>query len=405
MSFQHEIPSMSFPKNAYSVLSLFCGAGGLDLGFEAEGFRLLEAIDINHWCVKTIQKNRPNWKVNVGDVRSYQPQFQENPDVLLAGVPCQGFSLGGNRQEDDQRNLLYKDVIRIANICHPRVVLIENVLNLRTMKTPDTNRLFTEQIVGELQEIGYQVFYDIFKVCHYGVPQTRRRFVFIGFREKPPIGYFLPQREKITTIREFLYDLAQDNLTDLPNHNPKWGFKSSVHIETGEPFNLDEEVVPVRLSRTASDGNPVRSFDAPFPAIDTATIWGWAQGNVIAARYPKDRVNGKFVRNSKTNVTLWRVKASRIRSFTHREYARLQTFPDNWVFVGENKRDIHLQIGNAVPVHFAKHLARNIRNSLECLDQGSPFYDENDANNCADKSLHCGSKNVDISRFVQLSLF
>jgi DNA (cytosine-5)-methyltransferase 1 len=185
MSFKHEIYPMSSEKNSYSVLSLFCGAGGLDLGFEAEGFRILEAIDINQWCVKTIQNNRPNWKVSLGDVRSYCPQLKENPDVLLAGVPCQGFSLGGNRQEDDQRNLLYKDVIRIASICQPRVVLIENVLNLRTMKAPDTKRLFPEQIVGELQQIGYQVFYDIFKVCHYGVPQTRRRFVFIGFREKP----------------------------------------------------------------------------------------------------------------------------------------------------------------------------------------------------------------------------
>ncbi|GAB4208648.1 MAG: hypothetical protein Fur006_67670 [Coleofasciculaceae cyanobacterium] len=273
------------------------------------------------------------------------------------------------------------------------------------MKTPDTKCLFTEQIVEELQQIGYQVFYDIFKVCHYGVPQTRRRFVFIGFREKPPIGYCLPKSEKITTIRESLYDLAQGNLTDLPNHNPKWGFKSSVHIETGEPFNLNEEIVPVRLSRTASDGNPVRSFDTPFPAIDTATIWGWAQGNVIAARYSKDRLNEKFVRNLKTNVTLWRVKASRIRPFTHREYARLQTFPDNWVFIGGNKRDIHLQIGNAVPVNFAEYLARNIGNSLECLDQGSPFFDRNDANNFTEQSLQSSSKDVDIPRFVQLSLF
>jgi DNA (cytosine-5)-methyltransferase 1 len=96
------------PKN-YSVVSLFSGAGGLDLGFEAAGFRLLEAIDINAWCVQTLKKNRPNWKVILGDVRNYDPQ--EKPDVLLAGVPCQGFSLGGRRQENDLRNLLYKEVI------------------------------------------------------------------------------------------------------------------------------------------------------------------------------------------------------------------------------------------------------------------------------------------------------
>ena len=223
MSSKPEVFKMSLSRNSYSVLSLFSGAGGMDLGFESEGFRLLEAIDINPWCVKTLQQNRPQWKVILGDVCSYHPQLTQTPDVLVAGVPCQGFSLGGNRQEHDRRNLLYKEVIGIANLCQPRVVVIENVLNLRTMRAPDTKRLFTEQIVSELQQIGYKVFYDIFKVCHYGVPQTRRRFVFIGFRENPPLGYFLPMPEPVTTIREFLYDLAQGGVTNLPHHNPEWG--------------------------------------------------------------------------------------------------------------------------------------------------------------------------------------
>lgn len=375
----------------YTILSLFSGAGGLDLGFEAEGFKLLEAIDINPWCVKTIHKNRPDWKVILGDVCTYHPKLIKSPDVLLAGVPCQGFSLGGNRQSHDKRNLLYKEVIRIAEICRPRVIVIENVLNLRTMLAPHTQIPYTEQIAAELRKIGYQVFYDIFKVCYYGVPQTRRRFVFIAFKKAAPSNYLLPQPTTITTIRDFLYDLAQNPTINLPNHNPTWGFKSVVHIETKEIFNSYEEVLPVRLSRTASDGHPVRSFDAPFPAIDTATVWGWAQGNITAKRYPKDRTQEKFVRNSETNLTLWRISASRIRAFTHREYARLQTFPDEWVFVGGNKRDIHLQIGNAVPVRFAQHLAKNIKKALNCLDQDLPFSPP--------------PSQPSVSEYVQLSLF
>ncbi len=383
----------------YTVLSLFSGAGGLDLGFEAQGFELLEAIDINPWCVQTLQKNRPEWKVILRDIRSYSPKTAAQPDVLIAGVPCQGFSLGGNRQENDCRNLLYKEVLRIAKICQPRVILIENVLNLRTIRAPDTKRLFTDEIAGDLQQMGYKAFYDIFKMCYYGVPPTRRRFIFIAFRETPPLGYFLPQPGTLTTIREFLYELAQGNETNLPNHNPVWGFKSKVHVETGEPFNLNEDVVPVRLSRTASDGNPIRSFDAPFPAIDTATIWGWAQGNVVADRYSKDRKNGQFVRNPQSTVTLWRVEASRIRAFTHREYARLQTFPDDWVFAGGNKRDIHEQIGNAVPVRFAEYLAENIRMALECLDGGLTFWD------FSDRSTRSTNRQDAAPEFIQLSLF
>lgn len=391
------LPSVA-SNPGYSVLSLFSGAGGLDLGFEAEGFQLREAIDINPWCVKTLRENRPQWKIILDDVRSYSPQLKEAPDVLLAGVPCQGFSLGGNRQEADRRNLLYKEVIRIATLCQPRVVLIENVLNLRTMRSPETNLPFAEQIVKELNQIGYRVFSDVLKVCHYSVPQTRRRFIFIGFRDNPPGDYHLPQPGAIATIREFLCDLAGESSIHLPNHNPQWGFNSKVHVETGNPVNIEEEVLPVRLSRTASDGHPIRSFDAPFPAVDTATIWGWAQGNVVARRYPKNKMQGHSVRNSNPNVLLWRIEASRIRAFTHREYARLQTFPDDWVFCGRNKRDIQQQIGNAVPMNFARVLAQNVKQALTSMDERECFSAEKKKRSpetCTQKS----------PEFVQLSLF
>jgi DNA (cytosine-5)-methyltransferase 1 len=181
----------------------------------------------------------------------------------------------------------------------------------------------------------------------------------------------------MTTIRPFLHDLAQAAVApDLPNHAPAWGFVSAVHSETGESFPEDAEVVPVRFSRTASDGHPVRSFDEPFPAVDTATVWGWAQGNVQAARHAKDRQSEKFIRNPDAKVTLWRVQASRLRTFTHREYARLQTFPDHWVFLGQNRRDVQMQIGNAVPVEFSRRIARNVRQALEASDQRRRFEDQ-----------------------------
>ena len=134
------------------------------------------------------------------------------------------------------------------------------------------------------------------------------------------------------------------------------------------------------FSRTASDGNPVRSFDRPFPAVDTATVWGWAQGNVQAVRVKKDRGKGaKFVRNRDAKVKLWRISASRLRSMTHREMARLQTFPDDWGFEGESLRDVQIQVGNAVPVRFAKRLGENVHRALDCLASGNDFYDESAA--------------------------
>ncbi len=363
----------------YSFYGLCSGAGGLDLGFELSGFRHLGSMDIEPYAIQTLRRNRPEWHVDEADLLEYELERRGHVDVLLAGVPCQGFSLGGNRDNSDPRNQLYTHVVRLAAVNRPRVVIIENVLNLRTMRCPHTGLPFAQQISSELESIGYDVFFDIFKMSFHGVPQTRRRFVFIAFEGGAPPGYHLPVPEgRETPIRDFLFDLGNDldGPPEIPNHDPAWGFKSAVHKELGGAIDRNTIAMPVRFSRTASDGNPVRSFDEPFPAIDTATVWGWAQGNIDAKRVAKDRKNGKHIRNPEATVKLWRLTASRLRSFTHREYARLQTFPDTWQFVGGNKRDVHKQIGNAVPVEFAKKLASNVNLALKCLDANSPYPDQ-----------------------------
>lgn len=161
-------------KCDYTFLGLFSGAGGLDLGFDKAGFVHTQSSDILPYAVDTIKKNRPDWDVLNCDVRDYTPDFRKGLDVLLAGFPCQGFSLGGNRNENDEHNQLYKQVVRIANIMQPRIVVMENVLNLRTMLHPMTRKPFAMQ-TEEMAEIGYTTKIQFFRVSHYGVPQTRRR--------------------------------------------------------------------------------------------------------------------------------------------------------------------------------------------------------------------------------------
>lgn len=360
-------------KTQYTFLSLFSGAGGLDLGFEKAGFLHTQSSDILPYAVATMRNNRPDWDVLNCDVRDYTPDFRDGLDVLLAGFPCQGFSLGGNRDAKDERNLLYKEVVRIADIMKPRIVVMENVLNLRTMVHPITGKPFALQIAEEMASIGYTTRFQYFKVSYYGTPQTRRRFIFIACRNDLGLNFNYPNPSKAeTTIRKFIYDLGQDLTIKLPNHTPQWGFASYAHKETGEPYDETEAAIPVRLSRTASVGTPIRSFDAPFPAVDTATVWGWAVGNVKAVRVEKDRKHSLYVRNPHSDAMLWRITASRLRAFTHREYARLQTFPDDWVFSGNNQREVQLQIGNAVPVVFAKSIAMSVREALEMADGTKP---------------------------------
>ena len=320
--------------------------------------------------VDTLKANRPNWSIVHCDVREYSPKLKSDVDVLLAGFPCQGFSLGGNRNPHDSRNQLYKEVIRITAEVLPRIVVCENVLNLRKMIHPETGKNFVDQIAEEFSHIGYKCLFNSFKVCEFGVPQTRRRYIFIAYKESKLSCFNFPVPQPITSSRQFLHDLSTDLSISLPNHSPKWGFNSTVHLETGMPYDPNEQPVPVRFSRTASDGTPLRSLENPFPAIDTATIWGWALGNVQATRVEKNRLadNAVYVRNRSANAKLWRISASKLRQFTDREYARLQTFPDNWTFIGQNKRDTHLQIGNAVPVIFAKEIALSVLRALRIAD-------------------------------------
>lgn len=354
--------------SGYTTLGLFAGAGGLDLGFEAAGFTHTEANDILPFAVATLKHNRPAWRVIHEDVRAYTPSFRKGLDVLLAGFPCQGFSLGGKRDPNDVRNTLYREIIRIATLMKPRAIVMENVLNLRTMVHPQTGRPFADQITDELAAIGYSTQSAFFRVSEYGVPQTRRRFVFVAFRGGHNKHFEFPAPQGETPSGPFLLDLVQGGGEGLPNHNPAWGFESQVHSTLPGRVRASDPILPIRISRTASDGNPVRSYDAPFPAVDTATVWGFAQGDVRAERVAKDRKTEKFIRNPKADVTLWRVSAKRMRTFTAREYARLQTFPDDWAFLGSNKREFQLQIGNAVPVTFAKAIAMSVREALERHD-------------------------------------
>ena len=358
----------------YKVLSLFSGAGGFDLGFEAQGFQNIECAEIDEHCVATIKQNRPDWRIYHGDIRDYLPPH-EQVDVLIGGPPCQGFSLGGNRDEHDPRNSLFLEMVRIAEQVQPLVVVIENVLNLRTMIAPWSGKNFADEIASQFKSIGYSVTHDVFKVCYFGVPQTRRRFVFVAVKGSVPEGYELPIPDiNPATIRNALFELGSNDQLDLPNHSPHWGFKSRVHTSLCKDLSgTSYQSVPFRISRTGSDGHPIRSFDKPFPAVDTATVWGWARGSVHAERLEKDRAIEKHIRNPEATIKLWRIVADQMRTFTHREYARLQTFPDDWVFIGRNKRDIHKQIGNAVPVIFAERIACNVRMLLDCLTNRTAF--------------------------------
>ena len=169
----------------FTAVSLFCGAGGLDMGFERAGFRTIWANDFDKDACKTHQ----NWsraKVVCGDIGKVDISQIPDSDIILGGFPCQGFSLSGPRKIDDSRNVLYKHYVRIVKEKQPLIFVGENVKGLLTMG----DGKIIEAIIAEFSDCGYDVFLQLVNAKDFGVPQDRERVIICGFRKDLKIKNF-----------------------------------------------------------------------------------------------------------------------------------------------------------------------------------------------------------------------
>jgi len=162
-----------------NVVSLFSGCGGFDLGFKQCGFNIVWANDIDKDAIQTYKKNIGDHIV-YGDIRKIpSEQIPNEFDVLIGGFPCQGFSIANpNRNQKDERNFLYKEIVRILKDKQPKVFVLENVKGLLSMEKGKV----LEMILKDLSNLGYSVDYQILKASNYGVPQNRERVIFVGNR-------------------------------------------------------------------------------------------------------------------------------------------------------------------------------------------------------------------------------
>lgn len=182
--------------------SLFCGAGGLDLGFEAAGFTTVWANDFNKDACETFRMWNPGAEVVCGDIGQVDSADIPDTDIILGGFPCQGFSLSGPRRLDDSRNKLYKHYVRIVRDKQPAAFVGENVKGLLTMGGGQ----IMDAIIAEFSECGYDVHYKLLNAKDYGVSESRERVIIVGFRQDlgvPEFTYPEPSGE-IVTLREAL---------------------------------------------------------------------------------------------------------------------------------------------------------------------------------------------------------
>lgn len=306
----------SLTMREFTAISLFAGAGGLDMGFERAGFRTIWANDFEPDACKT-HENWSSAKMVCGDIAKVDENDIPRADIMLGGFPCQGFSLSGPRKIDDSRNVLYKHYVRIVKAKRPLMFVGENVKGLLTMG----GGTIIDAIIEDFSQCGYDVFYKLLNAKNYEVPEDRERVIIVGFRKDLGISSFefpMPRNE-IVTMREVLKNL---------------------------PDPLPEEVCSAPYSSRYMSRNRKRGWDDvsyTIPAMaKQVTLW---PGSPDMVKVEKD---------------LWRFGTEGItRRFSWREAALIQTFPASLEFYGDLTSK-YKQIGNAVPVKLAEIIATHL---------------------------------------------
>jgi len=310
-------------KKEFTAVSLFCGAGGLDMGFERQGFRVIWANDIDEDACAT-HRLWSDAEVVCGDISKIDFSTIPSADILLGGWPCQGFSLAGPRQLDDSRNTLYKYYVKYLEEKQPLAFVGENVKGMLTL---GDGKIF-EAIISDMYEKGYTLFYKLLNAKDYSVPQNRERVIIVGFRNDLGVTHFdFPEKhKKIVTLREAL--------AGLPEPKP-------------------EDVCDAPYSSRFMSRNRKRNWDEVSFTIPA-----------MAKQVPLHPSSPDMI---KLDKDLWKFGEGITRRFSWQEVAAIQTFPKGMEFVGDLTSK-YKQIGNAVPVKMAEAVAEQVYKKLcECL--------------------------------------
>lgn len=335
------------PATSYSLVELFAGAGGLALGLEKAGFTSLLLNEKDKYACQTLRLNRPHWNVVEDDITNVDFKHLEGKvDLLTGGFPCQPFSYAGKQLGfEDLRGTLVFEMARAIKEIKPKVFLAENVKGL---KENDKGRTLAT-IVKVLEDLGYKIIEnDIYKAMFYKVPQKRERLIIIGVREdiyekmvyKKPSPY-----HKILTVRDAL-KAGELYETDVPESTGQLYPKRKQEIMSYVPEGGYWRDLPVDLQKEYM----MKSFYLGGGKTGMARRLSWDEPSLTLVCTPAQKQTE-------------RCHPEENRPLTTREYARIQTFPDDWKFAGSDSQ-IYKQIGNAVPVNLALAIGKSIINML-----------------------------------------
>ena len=309
------------------IISLFSGCGGFDIGFHEHGFEVEVCVDNDSAACETIRRNT-NWRVFEGDIAEFS---FEGPKGEIAGViggpPCQGFSPAGRGNPKDPRNSLWREYFRIVREAQPEFIVLENVPGMLFEK----NAKEWNDLLKVCEDAGFYTSFGVLDSADFGVPQHRRRLFVVGSRKgKVELPEGNPNLR--VTVQEALQDLERP--ANVPNHQPN---RHAPHVVARWRLLAAGEMDPnYRRGR----------LDPDKPSVTIRASGGYGPSGKHLARFHPP-IHYKFP-----------------RQLTVREAARLQGFPDSWIFEG-SKTVQGRQVGNAVAPPVAAALAKKIAESLE----------------------------------------
>jgi DNA (cytosine-5)-methyltransferase 1 len=323
-----------------NIISLFSGAGGLDLGFKQAGFNTIWANEFDKDIWETFEKNFPNTTLNRDSIVNIDSNEIPNAIGLIGGPPCQSWSEAGKLKGiDDHRGQLFFEFIRVLRDKKPLFFLAENVSGMLASRHSEA----LENIKNHFIESGYNLSFELLNAVNYGVAQDRKRVFFVGFRDDLNIDFEFPKpQEERLTLEDIIYDL-KDSVVSADEKNYT---KNSCKVD-------NHEYMVGGFSSMFMSRNRVRSWNEP-----SFTIQAGGRHAPLHPQAPKmelvEKDKRKFVQGYEELY----------RRLSIRECARIQSFPDEHKFYYKNLSVGYKMVGNAVPPTLAYHIALKIKSYL-----------------------------------------
>lgn len=401
------------------AIDLFAGAGGFGLGFEMAGFSVPLSVEIDAWACDTLRYNRPDMRVIQHDIREFNTESSVKnvclfkPDIIIGGPPCQGFSVAGPAQKDpkDSRNSLFINFVQWIDFLEPKAFVMENVKGLLSRKNAEGKKVI-DIIIKAFQDVGYFVEVWILNAAEYGVPQTRERVFIVGNKMGKKLGVPIKthslELERLSRSQFSIFDnldrllalTVWDAISDLPKLNAREGNEEQPYLV--EPQN--DYQAWIRNSSHTVYNHVAMEHSKRLVERFKHIKWGESSSNVPKEHGSKRRSgNGELSNKTydQNNRRLNPYKPSHTiaasfyanfihpfqhRNLTAREGARIQSFPDQYRFLGKKTVVSHKllhreerfdekflcqynQVGNAVPPLLAKAIALHIQEKLELCQQ------------------------------------